>query len=411
MEVRNLRVEDSPRSPEFVRCSVEVDYQSRSLGTEIVWFEVPKELAGDVSRSGDPWLTALLPVAMVLNQPLVIRLPVDNLLLANTQKRIQIWCDWYPELSPIDIQASAGLESHPPEPMRTALFFSGGVDSFYTLIHSQESATERIDDLLLIHGFDIPVENGKAFESAREMASRVAVSFGKSLVPIATNMRQTRFQEANWGDLAFGCLLAGAGLILAGRYSRILISSGLSPDHLRPHASHPDTDRLFSTRQTTFQQYAIEMDRIPKIEYLSGHPIALRNLRVCVESDAGVNCGHCLKCVSVMSTLEVMGALENSPAFPGGALDLDRLRTTYLSEGLITFGQIRGYAVEKGRLDIADAVDQAFRRTRNLDRWLLLGWIRKARERFRHDTTVRRATRRLRPWLFRSGRWLNRLVP
>jgi hypothetical protein len=411
MDVGKIRIETSPRSQNNVRCSVGVNYQSRLARPEVAWFEVPGELADDINGGGDPWLISLLPLAITLHESLTIDLPVDGQLLSNAYQLMQVWSTWYPELSPIALHVPADEIPFTPDPSRTALYFSGGVDSFYTLIHAGETGTEEIDDLIYIHGFDIPIEDEGAFERGRKQLTGVATSFGKRLVPLATNLRRTRFQEANWGELAFGCLLAGAGLMLAPRYRRILISSGLSPDHPVPHGSHPDTDRFFSTRKTTFHHYAPEMERIPKIQYLAGFPIALDNLRVCFESGTGDNCGHCRKCTAVMAALELAGIEGGAAAFGGRSLDLKRLRTIYLSQGVNTYRSIQKHALENGRRDIANAIERAFRRTARMDRWLLLGWIRKARIRFRHHPRVRRVTRWLRPLLIRAGRLLNRLVP
>lgn len=62
---------------------------------------------------------------------------------------------WYPHLlRPVPILA----EPRPAEPVgggqRMALF-SGGVDSFFTVLKHYDS----IDALLFVHGFDVPLEN------------------------------------------------------------------------------------------------------------------------------------------------------------------------------------------------------------------------------------------------------------
>jgi hypothetical protein len=413
VQVSNLQIEDSPRARDFLRCSVGVSYQSRLARRDVAWFEVPRGLANEVNHSGDPWLISLLPLATTLRESLTVDLPVDGQLLSNAQRLMGVWCTWYPELSPIELRAQSQADEAQAmtEPGRTALYFSGGVDSFYTLIHANQTGLEKINDLIYLHGFDIPIDDQPDFERGCQQLSNVADSFGMQLVPLATNLRRTRLQVASWSDLTFGCLLAGAGLMLAPRYRRILISSGLSPGHLVPHGSHPETDGLFSTTTTAFYHYAPEVDRIEKIKYLAAFPIALDNLRVCFESGTGDNCGKCRKCMAVMAGLELAGAAGGVAAFGGRGLDLKRLRTVYLSQGINTYRSLEEQALKKGRQDIAQAIESAFRRTALIDRWLMLGWVRRTRAQFRHHPGMRQSTRWLRPWLFRVGRMLNRLIP
>ena len=139
---------------------------------------------------------------------------------------METWSRWYPELAPVPVDVPPDGPVRPSLPGKTAAFFSGGVDSSYTVVHAARSQDVKIDDLIFLHGFDIPIGNDPAFERAFDNARTVADALGVRLIPLATNLRETRFQEANWSGLSFGSLLAGAGLTLGRRYRRILISSG-----------------------------------------------------------------------------------------------------------------------------------------------------------------------------------------
>ena len=48
-------------------------------------------------------------------------------------------------------------------------FFSGGLDSFHTLLRR----TDEITDLILVHGFEIPVEDRALYERARRGVQQV----------------------------------------------------------------------------------------------------------------------------------------------------------------------------------------------------------------------------------------------
>lgn len=412
IQISNLRHQTSPDNLGAVRISVEVSYGGPFSKRELAWHDIPLELTSIANDWGDPWLLSFLPLAITLGRSLrLVGLPVDPQLVDNARKLMATWCRWYPEFSPVAIEADLRPLPTLPGERKTAAFFSGGVDSFYTLLHATESGSAQISDLLFVQGFDIPIHNQAACARVRRHLDRVATSFNVQLVPIATNLRQTRFGEASWNELAFGCLLAGGGLQFSQRYSRILIPSGLPLEHLRPHGSHPHTDPLFSNSHTAFRQYGEALMRHDKIEYLLSHQIALDNLRVCYESVSGENCGRCLKCVLVMTLLETYGALEDSAAFPGGSLNLDLLRKTYLSQGVISFRNAQAFARSRGREDISEAIENAFVRTERLDRWLGLSCIRTARQELGRHHALRRLTRHLRPWLWALGRRLNRLVP
>ncbi|MGA9533452.1 MAG: hypothetical protein WBR18_12110, partial [Anaerolineales bacterium] len=65
---------------------------------------------------------------------------------------------------------------------------------------------------------------------------------------------------------------------------------------------------------------------------------------------------------------------------------------------------------EKGRPDLAIAVERAFERTARIDRLLGLSWIRGIQSRYRRQPTIRRITARLRPHLYQAGRIINRFL-
>lgn len=411
LQVSDLRIERSPRSAAAIRLSVQVAYPGSFSHPERLWFDVPERFSDEIDPSGNPWLPVLLPLAVTHHWPISMALPVDLQLRANAQALMQIWHSWYPELVPVSVETESQTQAGLTQPSRTGLFFSGGVDSCYTLLRSQETREEAIDDLIMIHGFDIAVDNDRAFGRMARLAQQVAESIGKSLVPVATNARLTRFREADWGGLAFGPLLAGAGLVLGNRYRRVLISAGLFPGRAFPHGSHPDTDHLYSTGKTQFIHFGHRLGRFEKLDFLRGYPEVLNQLRVCFGTRNGENCGRCRKCLAVMTFLEIHGELATSTAFPDCRLDLRRLRHVYLSGGVNQYRELQAYALQHGRADIADAIGQAFKRTDRLDTWLGLKWVRAARQRSLSHPSLRRATQWVRPMIWRMGLAINRRLP
>ena len=62
--------------------------------------------------------------------------------------------------------------------------FSGGLDSFYTLLKHREEVTH----LIFADGFDIPPQDEQRRERAVSVARTVADELGKSLIEVHTNL-------------------------------------------------------------------------------------------------------------------------------------------------------------------------------------------------------------------------------
>jgi len=62
---------------------VKTVYANGQTEGETYWFEVPLPYAKFLSCAGNPWLLTLLPLAMLLGEPLQTCVPVDRVLLSN----------------------------------------------------------------------------------------------------------------------------------------------------------------------------------------------------------------------------------------------------------------------------------------------------------------------------------------
>lgn len=401
----------SPGRPDRIRLEAAVSYDGWLARPEHVWFDFPFDLEAELSQGGDPWLTALLPLAFALGEGIELETAVSRDKIENSKQLMAIWSDWYPQLSPVSMDAILGRNADMRGSAKVGSFFSGGVDSFFTVLHDRDASGGTIDELIMIQGADLPLDNEIAFQRAHDMAARVAAVWGLRLITVATNMRQTRFEEANYELLGTGPLLAAVGLMLGPRYRKLFISSTWSGEALHPMGTHPDTDPLLSNASTTFVHYGEWADRIPKTEYIAGNTLALSNLRVCWEGDSGGNCGRCLKCLRTMAALEILGVLEEAPAFAGTQLDLDLLRRQVFTRDWRYYQHLLRFAHDRGREDIASAIEAAFARTERLHRLMFLGLVPQARQRTRLNPTWRRLARPVYHWLRRIGVWLNRHLP
>lgn len=365
MELRNVRVEQA--APGRVRLLGEVRYDDPAVPAETYWFDVAEKYADDLSMTGDPWLACLAPLAATLGESLRIPLPVDRLLARNVRELMGIWTGWYPSLREPVLELEIA-DFAPATPLgRTGAFFSAGVDSFFTVLRNDEPGARFLpaDDLILVGGFDFPLEDTEAFERHRERLRAAAAELGKDLVDVVTNLRQTRLREASWADLWHGPALAAVGLALERRYRRLLIASTSPYGELEPWGSHPMTDALLSTQAVTVIHDGAEFTRLDKVRYLSGSDVALRWLHVCFREVSDQNCGRCRKCLLTMMALALFGVLPRCRTFPPGGPDLERAGRILFQNEAQRRGvrRTRALAESEGRQDVVRAINHALRRS------------------------------------------------
>lgn len=370
MRLASIRKDASPDTPGFVRLTGVVARESGE--TFDIWYEVPSELEADLSESSNPWIVAMLPHALPNGETIVSDLPADAALLENLKGLLAVWCDWYPQYLPPKIRAPVAPLPVEAADRRSAAFFSGGVDSWFTVLrHTPElesAAIGRVDDLIAAHGFDIPLESTDEFMRLHTALSMGAQALDRKLIIVRTNLRRSGSLWAKgWGWLTHAAGLSSVALILEKRYEKVLIGSSSPYGGLIPWGSHPMTDGLFSTRSLTVKQDGASFNRVEKTALVARHTIALSHLHVCWKQSAASNCGVCLKCIRTMATLQLLNALEIANPFPV-EFQSERLARLYLEndheEDFIR--EIHALAVQTGHLPIQAAASHALRRSRRL---------------------------------------------
>ena len=387
MELVSVRIEESPQAAGRVRLVGEVAYDDRP-GLETYWYDVDEEHAPALSLSGTPWLAGLLPLAASLGQKLRIGRPVDPLLAENASRITEMWASWYrkrfPWLRPVAVEAE--IEASPPAPVasETGAFFSGGIDSFFTVLRNADLVDRAtfppIGRLVWVGGFDLPLGSPEVeFRRLRDKLSGAAHGLGLGFLDVRTNLRETRLREVGWGHIAHGCALASVGLALERRFQALYIAPSFEPEDLKPWGTHPETDFLLSSRTTRFIHDTLGPRRILKLERICRSEVAMRSLHVCFRSGTADNCCGCRKCLLTMLMLEVSGHMARCTVFPS-PLDLERVRRIYLRGPFYMgmFGEVLERARKGGRTDIARAVAACrwrYRRTKPLV--TVLDWLRR----------------------------------
>ncbi len=352
MHVTNIIREDD-RGLNRVRSEVE----SASL-----WFE-----SSDIELRAAPeaFGCAFLLPALREESTLLIDGEVSAKWLSNIEQLLDIFHEWwgYPKLIP---KARGHTNNQKAQVERTALFFSGGVDSFHTLLRSNR----KIELLVTVHGFDVYLQDVSRMAAVSSSVQSVAAAVGIKAAIIRTNFREhPEIATTPWNEIHGGALAAVAHL-LSDYVDRILISSAYAYNIERPWGSHWKTDHLWSSDRLQIIHFGAELQRVEKVRAIAGEPLVRQHLRVCWENlSANGNCSRCEKCIRTRLVLAECGELANYPGLEG---------EESLAQDIGTIPTFRGmgldflYLLENGRLkpDVENAIHKLIKRTKRTRSYL-----------------------------------------
>jgi hypothetical protein len=329
--------------------------------------EVYFESAAPLAMAAEAFLGAFLFPAMSRGMNLRIAAPVCPDWLRNIETARSIAQQWW-EYSGGEIFHD-GEERHVQRP-ECGLFFSGGVDSFFSLQCEQQ----RLSHLIYVEGYDVSLNDPARLERVLEWNRAVAEETGKKLITVRTNLRQHRlFRSINW-EIAYGAALGTMAHLLREVCGTFLVSAaysilenypfGTHPEfdplwssstvrtihyggdrtrrqktaaiasyvpaqkYLHAFGSHPELDPLWSSSAVRIVHYGGDRTRRQKTAAIASYVPAQRYLRVCWENRSPeLNCGECEKCVRTQVELLTTGDLERITTFPNGSLSerIDRL--------------------------------------------------------------------------------------
>ncbi|MGH2950902.1 MAG: hypothetical protein ACRDKX_02520, partial [Solirubrobacterales bacterium] len=342
----------------------------------------PGELRFVVEQSQDShevWMRASLPVvpdadvavalaivkAMMAPGPLRVDAPVDESLirrLPEIQALLRSWRmggDW-PELDvlryPVEVVCPlSAAPSRAPE-RGTAAFFSGGVDSFSTLLRNPD-----VTHLVYVAGMDVPV--GATYDdhhaAMREIAAEVAERLGRSLITAETNVRQL-YEPTLASNASAPTRLAAVARFAAPEVARFYVAADHSHEWVIDNRLPPHADHLWGTAGIEIAADGAELRRTGKVEQIADHEVVRDTLRVCWhEAGSGRNCGRCEKCLRTMVALEALGKRRDFPTFPP-ELDLGAVATTRPANRseVIYWTENLELAIERGaRRELIEAIE------------------------------------------------------
>jgi hypothetical protein len=278
-----------------------------------------------VGCGADAFAAAMLLPAMRAGETLCIRPPVSPRLCLMLPRIRDIFHTWWPHLARVDIDVTpADADSRPP-PARMATFFSGGVDSFYTLLkHRGGDGTvpAPMTHLLYMRGVETPLQFTKGADRTEAWIRAVATATGTSLITGETNLRtalQGPEENLEWERHYHGSALAAVALGLSPGLAFVCIPSAFSYNHLVAHGSTPLVDEMFSSDRLQVIHDGAEVNRATKVARIVewNRSLVLDHLRVCIENRGGArNCGRCKKCVRTAVPLRVLGVWNEAATFP-----------------------------------------------------------------------------------------------
>ncbi|WP_461519875.1 hypothetical protein [Porticoccus sp.] len=256
---------------------------------------------------------ALLP-AMRLSKAIHVNGPVSITFLEGVKRVIDHYAQSFDEFSVVPITADSYYHAELGPSTRKASFFSGGVDSFYTLLKGRGDLT----DIITIRGFDISLGDHPRWEKTRQSAQAVANELGVQFHEVESNFGVILKEFGSWVLHGHGLALASVARALANNFVEIRIPGSFSASAQIPWGSSAFTDPEYSDERLAIIHDTCDATRAAKTVFLANEPTALKYLRVCpgVKNDGNYNCCRCEKCLRTMVALYSVDALSQAPAFP-----------------------------------------------------------------------------------------------
>ncbi len=379
-----------------VRVSARVEAESEPFaGGEDIWFEVDRSDQDSISDRADAFLVALLPVAMSLGEPLEVRGEVSPRLLRGTRDVQAILTAWWPKrFRQIELRCSSiSVSRFSPSPAGVGLAFSGGVDSFHTLLqhHAGNEPLEpyRLTHAVMVSGFDLDVEDPVREAALRSIYEPALSELSIRMILLRTNFRSIlgAGRRSPGYDYLHGGLLIAAAHVLGPLFRVFSIPGSTSWRDLVPEGAHPLIDPRLSSESLQITHEGCEASRVEKTAALIDWPPAFSRLRVCsnrnwnnieVSRSRVINCGECDKCVRTMVSLEILGALDRFETF---ARPLSRAKIRRAPSGSKVSDLFMRQNLAAAASDGQSAM--AFDLRMNLIRNRVRRWIDRFRRRFR----------------------------
>lgn len=264
----------------------------------------------------DGYVCAIALFAMQHASSIKVHGPVSRKFVRNMQLLSEAWACWLPEkYSIIEIEAEKYVDARPVTLVKhiesffkknkgkSLSSFSGGADAGFTLLrHALKggslpgSQRFNIEDVVMVHGFDVRYENQRGFDALRKSVQPVFDKYEINCHVVRTNIRCHEVQT--WGH-SFMAQLSSVLHQFSGEFNNGLVgSSEPYTDLVNAWGSHPAIDYLLSGADFEIVHDGAGFSRTEKVSQVGNIKALTSNLHICwegVEQDR--NCGYCEKCI------------------------------------------------------------------------------------------------------------------
>lgn len=324
------------------RVSVDVEWEKGNRTKESVLFEIPTDYISDSISTSSAFAIALsLPALHHGEDRLRLSSPLDPAVVNNVQCVLAQHSKWFGyNHKKFTIQAET---QNPPRPKNTGIragsFFSGGVDSFWTLKRNLVTLPIghplRIQDIIFVHGFDIGWKKGEIgnialYDKTVNLFDEYSKNNNVNSINIRTNIRHI-FDNSNfWAARWHGMVLASIGYLLSKKITDLFIPAANDLWHPDAWGTSPLIEPTLSSHYIHFHHDGVDNTRLDKVKYIAKWPGELKLLRICTKTDnipdGYLNCGRCEKCLR--TKLELIASNispESASSFLDSEVDIDLL--------------------------------------------------------------------------------------
>lgn len=293
-----------------IQCKQGDDYSrvSADVGGGEVWYKSQSAL---LQAPGEVFASAFLLPAMASGQDLYIDVPLSETWLNNSKQLMELFHEWW-GYAPITIHSAVKGDCYSKENTKTGLFFSGGVDSFYSLL----CAADVPDELIYVFGFDLQLKDTVRFQNVEYALQQIAQEIGLPLHVVETNVREhPLLASMDWAQSHGGALASVAHCF--GRLNKVVISASVPRSGGLFWGSHWASDPLWSSDVLQILHYGEHFYRNDKLRVIIDDPLVRKYLRVCWKyKNNHVNCCRCEKCIRTMLILKGESKLHKYETFP-----------------------------------------------------------------------------------------------
>lgn len=329
--MRPIRVEDPDIAGGRVEHELSIPRRLRGFfEADSFWVEFDSEAVGEACPPGVllvPPLVSIAPLAWASGTTVEVR-EVGWTFLESLDRLQSALERMYPAVFTEDVEPLLYDErvEYDTSTSGSSMLFSGGVDSLACYVeHRREEPA-----LFTVHGSDVDLDNGTAWESVVEQVDSFADPRGLTVHRIRSNFRALRYGLVNacltssidrgwWGSVHFGTALPAlcAPVAYHRGYEVVYEASGYTadPDHPTAQPSFVDEIAWEGTRVETTEVERTRQEKVTTIaDYLSSsdHPLTVRS---CFSDDSGRNCSVCTKCRRTTVALLVEGVDPNAVGY------------------------------------------------------------------------------------------------